>query len=107
MSPAPRRPRAGDVGGGSRVGAASERMMLMRAFGEKLRQLRLEAGLTPGRLARRCRVVRDTLSKAEGGRIEPSRGLILILILILCDRLGVCPDTLLGGLPVPQERGSR
>ncbi len=78
-------------------------MMLMRAFGEKLRELRLAQGLTPGRLARRCRVSRDTLGKVEGGRIEPS----LRLILILCDGLGVCPDTLLGELPVPQERRSR
>ncbi len=77
-------------------------MMLMRAFGERLRQLRLAAGLAPGRLASKCRVSPDMLNNIEGGRVEPS----LSLILILCDGLGVSPDTLIGELPVPQERRS-
>jgi transcriptional regulator with XRE-family HTH domain len=77
-------------------------MMLMRAFGQKLRQLRLAAGLTPGRMAHKCRVSPATISNAENGRREPS----LSLILILCDALGVSPDELIGDLPIPQERRS-
>jgi transcriptional regulator with XRE-family HTH domain len=75
-------------------------MMLMRAFGQTMRKLRLEAGLTPGRLARRCRVSPATISQAESGVSEPR----LSLILILCDGLGVTPNTLVGELPIPQER---
>ena len=76
-------------------------MMLNREFGQKLRQLRLAAGLTPSRLAHKCRVSPATIGSAENGRREPS----LSLILILCDGLGVSPDELIGDLPVPQERG--
>jgi transcriptional regulator with XRE-family HTH domain len=75
-------------------------MMLMRAFGQQLRQLRLAAGLTPGRLAHKSRVPPATISSAENGRREPS----LSLILILCDALGVSPNELIGDLPIPQER---
>jgi transcriptional regulator with XRE-family HTH domain len=75
-------------------------MSLMRAFGEKLQRLRLAAGLTPDGLAEACRVPRETISKAEAGCLEPA----LWLILIFCDGLGVSPNKLIGGLPVPQER---
>ncbi len=103
MSPAAKRTRAGAAVGGSRAQAATERMMLMRLFGEKLRQLRLARGVTPGRMARKCRVSPETIRNVETGRSEPS----LSLILILCDGLGVSPDTLIGGLPIPQERRSK
>lgn len=82
--------------------AAAERMILMRVFGEKLRELRLARGLTPKRLANRCRVLPEAIRDVEVGRIEPA----LSLILILCEGLGVSPDELIGGLPVPQERRS-
>jgi transcriptional regulator with XRE-family HTH domain len=72
----------------------------MRAFGEKLRQLRLAKGLPPGRLSRKCRVLPDTIRKIGEGRSEAS----LSMILILCDGLGVSPEALIGGLPVLQER---
>jgi transcriptional regulator with XRE-family HTH domain len=75
-------------------------MLLTREFGQTLRQLRLAAGLTPTRLAQRCRVTPATIGKAESGLSEPR----LSLILILCDGLGVTPDTLIGELPVPRER---
>lgn len=75
-------------------------MMLMRAFGEKLRQLRLDEGLTPGRLAHKCRVSPATISGVENGRREPS----LSLILILCDGLELTANELIGDLPIPQER---
>jgi transcriptional regulator with XRE-family HTH domain len=100
MSPAPKRPRAPDAASDRRLRAASERMMLMRAFGQRMRRLRLDAGLTPGRLARKCRVSPATINKAESGLSEPR----LSLILILCNGLGVTPDTLIGELPTPQER---
>ncbi len=89
--------------GGSRVQAAAERMILMRVFGERLRELRLARGLTPKRTASRCRVPPEAIRNVEAGRIEPA----LSLILILCDGLGVSPDELIGGLTVPQERRSR
>ncbi len=99
----PERPHAGEVSGASRMRAASERMILMRTFGQKLRQLRLAARMPPGRLAHKCRVSLATISNREGGRSESS----LSLILILCDGLGVSPDTLIGDLPTLQERRSK
>ena len=100
MSPAAKRPPAGVPVGSSRAQAASERMMLMRVFGERVRQLRLGQGVTPKRMASKCRVSPEAIRKVEAGRSEPA----LSLILILCDGLGVSPDELIGGLPVPQER---
>jgi transcriptional regulator with XRE-family HTH domain len=75
-------------------------MMLTRAFGETLRDLRLAAGLTPARPAGKSRISSSALRKTELGHGEPS----LSMILILCDGLGIKPDALIGGLPVPQER---
>jgi transcriptional regulator with XRE-family HTH domain len=83
LSPAARRPRDADAVSDRRLGAASERMMLMRAFGQTMGKLRLDAGLTPGRLDRKCRVSPATISKAENGVSEPR----VSLILILCDGL--------------------
>lgn len=100
MSPAVRRARAGARVGGSRAQAASERMTLMCVFGERLRELRLARGLTPKRMAGRCRVSPEAIRNVEAGRSEPA----LSLILIFCDGLGVSPDELIGGLPVPRER---
>jgi transcriptional regulator with XRE-family HTH domain len=101
MSPAPKRTRPDVLPAESRLRAASERMMLTCAFGETSRDLRLAAGLTPARLARKCRISPATLRKIEQGRSGEPR---LSMILILCDGLGVNPDSLIGGLPVPQER---
>ena len=100
MSPPTKRPAAGEVAGGSSLGAASERMMLMRAFGQKLRQLRHAAGLTPDSLAHKSQVSPARISSAENGRKEPS----LSLILKLCDGLEVTPNELIGDLPIAQER---
>ena len=80
--------------------AASERMMLTRAFGEKLRHLRVAAGLSRAQLASKCRISPSTVSKTELGHSEPR----LSLILILCDGLDLRPERLLGELPIPQER---
>jgi DNA-binding XRE family transcriptional regulator len=100
MSPAARRTRAEVLAGESRLRAASERIAPTRAFGARLRELRLAAGLTPAQLADSCRVSPSTISKAELGRGEPR----LMLILVLCDGLRVSPDALIGALPVPQQR---
>jgi transcriptional regulator with XRE-family HTH domain len=80
--------------------AASERLTLMRAFGDRLQELRRVAELTPSKLARRCRVSASAISDVERGRSEAS----LSLILALCDGLGISPDVLLVGLPVPKKR---
>jgi transcriptional regulator with XRE-family HTH domain len=100
MSPAARRTGSPAVTAEQRLRAASERMMLTRAFGEKLRGLRVAAGLNRKQLAHKCRLSPSTISKTELGRSEPS----LSLILIFCDGLRVSPNALIGGLPVPQER---
>jgi transcriptional regulator with XRE-family HTH domain len=70
----------------------------VRAFGERVRRLRITAALSEDELARRCGLV--TISKIETGRREPR----LSQILMLCDGLGVPPDTLMRDLPEPQER---
>jgi DNA-binding CsgD family transcriptional regulator/DNA-binding XRE family transcriptional regulator len=67
-----------------------------RAFGERIRDLRIEAGLSEGDLAARCGVARSTIKKTELGRGEPR----LSLILTLCDGLGVSPGVLMGDLLV-------
>lgn len=103
MSPTQRRARAGAPVGGSRAQAAADRMSLMQAFGERLGELRLARGLSPERVASRCRVTPEVIRNVEAGRSEPA----LSLILILCDGLDVSPNELIGGLPVPQERRSR
>lgn len=104
MSPGAKRARAGAPAGAShRLQAAAERMDLMQAFGERLRELRLARKVTPKRLASRCRVAPEAIRSVEEGRREPA----LSLILILCDGLEVSPDELIGGLPVPQERRRR
>jgi transcriptional regulator with XRE-family HTH domain len=78
-------------------------MMLMRAFGQKLRQLRHAAGLTPDSLAHKSQVSPARISSAENGRKEPS----LSLILKLCDGLELTPNELIGDLPIAQQRRRR
>jgi transcriptional regulator with XRE-family HTH domain len=84
----------------SRLREASERTVLVRAFGERLRALRVAAGLSPSDLADRCRLSASTISKAERGPNEVS----LRMILILCDGLNVKPDALIDNLPTPETR---
>jgi transcriptional regulator with XRE-family HTH domain len=83
--------------------AATERMMLLRAFGEKLQQLRDAAGLSRAQLASKCRISPLSVARVELGQSEPG----LSLIVILCEGLEVSPETLIGELPVPQERRER
>jgi transcriptional regulator with XRE-family HTH domain len=84
-----------------RLRASTERLALIRAFGEQLRARRQAAGLSAGALAEGCRVSVSTISKLELGRGgEPG----LTMILIVCDGLAISTDMLLGELPTPQER---
>jgi transcriptional regulator with XRE-family HTH domain len=83
-----------------RLRAATERMELTRAFGERVRDLRRAAGLSATQLADNCRLSPSTISKVELARGEPR----LSLILTLCQGLGLSPNSLLSGLPVPQAR---
>jgi ribosome-binding protein aMBF1 (putative translation factor) len=78
-----------DVSSEDRLRAASERAALLKAFGARLRTLRIASGLSPGELAEKCRLSRSTISKAELGQYE----LRLSLIVILCDGLGCCRAT--------------
>lgn len=90
-----------DVAAERRLRASTERLALIRAFGDQLRARRQAADLSLSALAARCRVPPSTISKLElgcGG--EPG----LLAILILCDGLAISSDMLLGELPPPQER---
>jgi DNA-binding CsgD family transcriptional regulator len=78
----------------SRLLKANRRTALARAFGERVRSLRLAADLSEGELAARCGVPRPTIIKTEDGRSEPR----LSLILTLCDGLGASPEGLMGDL---------
>lgn len=90
-----------DVAAERRLRASTERLALIRAFGEQLRARRQAAELSVNALAARCRISPSTISKLELGRGgEPG----LLAILILCDGLGISSDMLLGELPAPQER---
>ncbi len=91
-----------DVAADSRLRAANERVVVTRALGQTLRDLREAAGLSSAELARRCRISQFTVSKTELARREPR----LSLIMILCAGLEISPDTLLAQLPIPQERGA-
>jgi DNA-binding CsgD family transcriptional regulator len=73
---------------------ADRRTTVTRAFGERVRGLRIAADLSKGELAVRCGVPRPTIIETEAGSYEPR----LSLILTLCDGLGVSPDGLMGDL---------
>jgi transcriptional regulator with XRE-family HTH domain len=79
------------------LGAAVRTELAVR-FGERVRELRLLAGLSPDELGARCGTVSAVVSKIELGRPEPR----LWQIVQLCRGLAVTPDTLLGELVRPQ-----
>jgi transcriptional regulator with XRE-family HTH domain len=54
-----------------RLQAASSRLSLMRAFGERLQKLRNEAGLSEDQLAERSRLNPSIITKAEAGQTDP------------------------------------
>ncbi len=94
--------RAGSGNDEQSVGAASDRRRFGPAaraatsqrFGERVRGLRIAAGLTEDELGARCGTVSRTISRIEQGHPEPR----LWEILQLCHGLDVTPDTLLGAL---------
>jgi DNA-binding XRE family transcriptional regulator len=90
--PTPQKPGAAGV----RLGAAARAALAVR-FGERVRDLRSIAELSPDELAARCGTVSATISKIERGRPEPR----LWQIVQLCRGLAVTPDTLLGELVGP------
>jgi transcriptional regulator with XRE-family HTH domain len=78
----------------------AERVLLLQAFGVRLRAARERRELSQEALARRANVHRTHVHALERGRREPG----LTTLLILADALAVAPADLFGGLPVPQER---
>lgn len=86
----------------ARLAAATDRMILRRAFGAGLRELRRTARVMPWRLHQKCRVALGTIKEAELGRGgEPG----LTLILAICNAVNVTTDDLRGALP--STRGVR
>lgn len=73
-----------------------------RAFGERVRELRLASGLTQDDLAERCGLFRTYLSRIETGRANPT----LTMIHALASSLGVPVVALFGApaAPVPTKR---
>ena len=62
-------------------------------YGERLRELRCEKGLTQKQLAEKLNISNNHLSSVENGREMPS----LELLLNICELLNVTPDYLLLG----------
>jgi DNA-binding CsgD family transcriptional regulator/DNA-binding Xre family transcriptional regulator len=65
-----------------------------QAFGERIRGLRTEKGLSEGELAEKCGVPPSTITRTEIGSKEPQ----LSLILRLCASLSTPPGILLDGI---------
>ncbi|MGN1234612.1 MAG: helix-turn-helix domain-containing protein, partial [Christensenellaceae bacterium] len=64
----------------------------MEFFAERIKQLRREAGLSQGELAKKIGVTQRKISYWENGQIEPD----LATIDVLCNYFGVSADYLLG-----------
>jgi transcriptional regulator with XRE-family HTH domain len=73
------------------------------AMGERLRELRLRAGLTQEKLARKADVGNDAVRNWEKGRREP----VLSNAVKLADALGCTLDELAGRTPPPRKKGGR
>ena len=68
-----------------------------RVFGERVRQRRLELGLSQETAAVRCGIHWTQLGKVERGQ----RSLRLETIIKIADGLAIDPGVLVGGLPTP------
>jgi transcriptional regulator with XRE-family HTH domain len=77
-----------------RLQAVSWRLSLMRAFGQRLRELRDKAGLSEDQLAERTQLNPSIVTKAEAGQTDPR----LSLIECLARGLGVPPAALIEDL---------
>ena len=76
---------------------------LLRAFGENLRLLRCQAGISQEVLGDRCFLRHDQISRLERGLAEPS----LSLLMVLARGLGVGVEELTERLQAPCRRASR
>ena len=70
-----------------------------RAFGQRVRELRLAAGMTQEDLAERCGLFRTYLSRIETGLANPT----LTMIHALAGSLGVAVPALLGAAAEPSR----
>ncbi len=77
-----------------------ERAHMLSTFGERLRTVREQRGLSQETLATRADVHRTHIGALEQGQRDPH----LSMLLILADALIVPPGDLFDGLPVPRER---
>jgi transcriptional regulator with XRE-family HTH domain len=77
----------------------TERDLILRAFGENLRELR-PLGVSQEAVGETARLHRTEIGNLERGRSEPS----LHTLLILRAAYGVSLDRLVSGVPVPNER---
>lgn len=62
-----------------------ERYKLQRRFGTHLRKLRMEKGITPAELSRRCFMERSSIARLEMGRTTPT----IFIVKKLCSGLGI------------------
>ena len=80
-----------------------EKDEILRAFGKNLRSLRVAAGLSQEKLARRCFLRRDDISHFERGAATPS----LTMLLMLAHTLGASVAQLTDGLAAPSRTASK
>jgi transcriptional regulator with XRE-family HTH domain len=86
-----------------RLAAATERMKLIRDFGERVRELRERQGLSHEQLAQRCRLDPSVLSAMELGHGDPG----LLTSLIVAQGLGMTASELLRETEAPRERAPK
>jgi DNA-binding XRE family transcriptional regulator len=86
--------QSGGAAGDQRGFGRAARVAASQRFGERVRGLRIGAGLTEDELGARCGAVGQAISRIERGHPEPR----LWQILQMCHGLDVTPDTLLGAL---------
>lgn len=78
------------------------RLSYPQAFGQRVRELRLAAGMTQEDLAERCGLFRTYMSRIETGQANPT----LTMIHALADSLDVPVDALFTQAPVPIRASS-
>ncbi len=78
----------------------AERARLLKVFGENLRGLREQRGLSQEGLAEVANLHRNEVGVVERGECAPG----LLTLLVLADALGVPLKELAEGVPVPTER---
>ncbi len=74
---------------------------LRKSFGLKLRELRLDSGMSQEEFADRCGFARSYMSRIERGSANPS----LDAIEIVAGALEIGVDELFGSMAIPSQRG--